>query len=221
MSNNTLWRELRQTFLRNDRMVHQLIIVNVSLFLLLNIARLIFYLANQPLSPEFFATWLAVPTNFSTLATHPWTLITSLFTHIDFGHILFNMLFLYWFGKILAEFLGNRKILPLYLMGGLSGTLLFILAYHTLPVFQSLVSSSIAWGASASVLAIVAAAATLVPDYSLYLIFFGPVKIKWIAPGGRSGLPNKHSHRQSRGKHSPSWWCTFRIHLYKAIAGRS
>jgi hypothetical protein len=104
-----------------------------------------------------------------------------MFTHGEVMHILFNMLVLYWFGKILTEFLGNRKILPLYLLGGISGAILFIASYQLFPIFHAAVPEARAWGASASVMAVMIAAATLVPDYTMFLLLIGPVKIKWIA----------------------------------------
>ncbi|MEO6167450.1 MAG: rhomboid family intramembrane serine protease [Chitinophagales bacterium] len=181
MSNNTLWRELRQTLLRSDRMVTQLIAINVIVFLLINIIKLVFWLSGNGLDVYYYKDFLGVPSDLVQLLRQPWTLITSLFTQGEILHLLFNMLVLYWFGRILTEFMGNRKILPLYLLGGLSGIFLFIISYQLFPVFNAAVPEARAWGASASVMAIMVATATLVPDYSLFLLFFGPVKIKWIA----------------------------------------
>lgn len=181
MSNNTLWRELRQTLMRSDRMVTQLIAVNVVVFLLINIIKLVFWLSGNGLDPYYYKDFLGVPSDLVQLLHQPWTLITSLFTQGEVLHLLFNMLVLYWFGRILTEFMGNRKILPLYLLGGLCGIILFIISYQLFPVFNAAVPEARAWGASASVMAVMVATATLVPDYSLFLLFFGPVKIKWIA----------------------------------------
>ncbi len=181
MNNNTLWRELRQTLLRKDRMVVPLIAVNVIVFLAIQLIRLIFWLSGNGLDASYYADFLGVPASINLLLRQPWTLITSLFTHGELMHLLFNMLVLYWFGSILTEFLGNRKILPLYLAGGVCGAILFIISYQVFPVFAASVADARAWGASAGVMAIMIAAATLVPDYTLMLMFFGPIKIKWIA----------------------------------------
>src|SRR5215831_18911842 len=115
MADRTIWRDLSTTLRRKDRMVHQLIVVNVAVFLIINLVKLIYFLFNVPLDPDFPTNQLAVPTNWNTLLHQPWTLITFMFMHIELLHILFNMLWLYWFGIILTEFLGNKKILPLYL----------------------------------------------------------------------------------------------------------
>lgn len=181
MTNNTLWRELKQTLLRKDRMVTQLIAINATVFLAINLLQLGFWLSGNGLAAFYYADYLGVPSGLRLLWHQPWTLITSLFTQGEVMHLLFNMLVLYWFGNILTEFLGNRKILPLYLAGGLCGAILFIISYQVFPVFAASVADARAWGASASVMAIMIAAATLVPDYTLMLMFLGPVRIKWIA----------------------------------------
>ncbi len=111
----------------------------------------------------------------------PWSILTYMFLHDGFMHILFNMLWLYWVGSLLQEYLGNTKTYEAYFLGGISGGLLYLLAYNLLPVFSANVSYSFALGASAGVLAVVCAAATLLPDYNFQLLFFGNVKLKYIA----------------------------------------
>jgi hypothetical protein len=104
-----------------------------------------------------------------------------MFLHYDFFHILFNMLWLYWFGKIFLEYLNAKKLYAVYLLGGLSGGLVYILAFNIFPAFSESVKESVALGASAAVLAIVMAISFHVPNYRLYLMFIGPVKLKFIA----------------------------------------
>jgi hypothetical protein len=106
-----------------------------------------------------------------------------MFLHVAFLHILFNMLWLYWFGDMFVLYLGDQKILPVYIIGGLSGALVYILVYNLLPVFKPQVDSTLMLGASASVLAIVFAVATINPDHEVGLLLLGPVKIKYIALG--------------------------------------
>jgi len=116
------------------------------------------------------------------LPTRFWTPLTYMFMHDGIFHILFNMLWLYWFGQIFEEYLGKKRTLGLYLLGGFAGAALFILSYNTLPFFThenaALYSSMV--GASASVMAIMVATATLLPDYTISLIFIGAVKLKWL-----------------------------------------
>jgi hypothetical protein len=91
------------------------------------------------------------------------------------------MLWLFWFGKIFLDYLTGRQLLWVYILGGLSGGLLYIAAYNIFPVFEVSISRAYALGASASIMAVVAAIATLMPDYSMNLMFIGKVKLKHIA----------------------------------------
>jgi membrane associated rhomboid family serine protease len=104
-----------------------------------------------------------------------------MFLHWDFMHLLMNMIWLYWFGQIFMEFLGARKLLATYLLGGFAGAFLYCLSYNTLPLFSQSMPYSTAMGASASIMAITIATATLLPDYRISLLFIGEVRLKWVA----------------------------------------
>jgi energy-converting hydrogenase Eha subunit C len=104
-----------------------------------------------------------------------------MFFHEEFLHILFNLLWLYWFGQLFLMFLSQRQLVGVYILGGISGAILFILAYNVVPIFTLESAGAIALGASASVLAIVIAVSTLRPNHTIYLLFLGPVKLKYLA----------------------------------------
>ncbi|MCY7411049.1 MAG: rhomboid family intramembrane serine protease [Chitinophagales bacterium] len=178
---NVIWKEIRSTFQRNDSMVYQLVLVNAVIFLLLQLLRLPMYLINLDYNITAFTNDLGLPASFTTLLHQPWTMFTYMFTHFEFMHIVFNLLLLFWFGKVLTEFAGHRRLLPVYLLGGICGGFFYMIAYNIFPVFDDSVNEARAYGASASVMAIIFAAVTLVPDYTMFLFFFGAVKIKWIA----------------------------------------
>ncbi|MBL0256020.1 MAG: rhomboid family intramembrane serine protease [Bacteroidetes bacterium] len=162
--------------------LQRLLIVNVVLFIVIRLVNSLTQLYNTPLLDfEFVSKWLAVPAAPLVLLTKPWTLITYMFYHWDFMHLLFNMLWLFWMGRIFQEYLGSKKLLNTYILGGISGGIMYILAYNVFPLFATSVGAAYALGASASVLAITVATATLLPDYTIPLLFFGPVKLKWIA----------------------------------------
>lgn len=165
----------------------KLIIANVGVWFVLAIVQLLGFLM-EPSGTRGDQVWLesalqliGVPASIPNLLLKPWTIITYMFVHEGFWHLFFNMIWLYWFGKIFMEFMPGRKIYTIYLIGGISGALTFILAYNIFPVFYDTISLSTTIGASASVLAITIATAVLVPDYSVNLLFIGPVKIKYIA----------------------------------------
>lgn len=158
----------------------QLIIINVAIFLLYHIIHLFFYLfaAGDKFNLYY---WLAAPTNLQTLLTRPWTLFTYMFFHKDFLHLLFNMLWLYWFGRIFRSYFDQRVLVNVYILGGLSGVAFYILSYNIFPVFADIRHASTIIGASAGVLAVVMAISCYVPKYTINLLFLGPVKLIYIA----------------------------------------
>lgn len=165
----------------------QLIIVNIGVWFALALVQLGGFLF-QPMSVggdqlwlDSVIRWIGVPASVSELMLKPWTIITYMFVHEGFWHLFFNMIWLYWFGKIFMEFMPGNKIYTIYFIGGISGALTFILAYNIFPVFHETVNLATTIGASASVLAITIATAVLVPNYTVGLLFIGPVKIKYIA----------------------------------------
>jgi membrane associated rhomboid family serine protease len=188
-------------FFRHRSVLSTLILINVSVWILSKVFAVVFFLYNNPgadMSSEWFLNYLALPASVTALAVKPWTILTYMFLHLDFLHILFNLLWLYWFGRIFLEYMNSRKLLFTYLMGGIAGGLLYILAFNVFPVFHPMLAKSLALGASASVMAIVVAISTFVPNYTIHLLLFGRVKIIYLAlilfifdffaiPGGNSG----------------------------------
>ena len=155
------------------------IFINVAVFLVLKISDLFSFLAGSTPFSYYLVDLLSLHSSFSYLLYHPWGIITYMFLHEGFWHILFNMLWLYWFGIIFLNFLDGKKFVRVYLWGGIVGGLLYVLAYNFLPAFSGV--DAIALGASASVMAVVVAISFYVPDYVIYLMFIGPVKIKYVA----------------------------------------
>jgi len=124
---------------------------------------------------------LMLPTNPGMLLRTPWTIISYMFFHEGFIHILFNVLILYWFGRIFLSFFSQKDLVGLYLIGGISGGFFYILAYHIFPLFTNEIPYGYLLGASASVLAIILAVAVTAPNHPIRLLFFGEVQLKWIA----------------------------------------
>ena len=170
-----------RSHIRISDTLQRLLILNVSFFLIVRIVNAISGLFLHPLlSFEDVSTFFAIPANVSKLILKPWTILTYMFFHWDVLHIFFNMLWLYWMGKIFQEYLGNKKLLSTYIAGGIVGAIFFILAYNIFPLFSNSINGAFALGASASVLAITVATATLLPEYPIQLLFFGVVRLKWI-----------------------------------------
>ena len=158
-------------------MLMRIIYINIAIFVLLHLVAFVGVIMNVP--AQGMIQWLQVPSNLSQLLYAPWTLITYMFTHYDLLHILFNMLWLYWMGRIFLEYFTPKRLSALYLLGGLGGALLYLLAMNLLPHFIG--SNAYLMGASASVIAIVVAVAIWAPDYKIGLLFIGEVSLKWVA----------------------------------------
>ncbi|CAN5218656.1 rhomboid family intramembrane serine protease [soil metagenome] len=180
---SSIWDDFKRT-VNSGNTISILLIINVCMFILINLLKVIDKLFIEGPDGVFYAPvmeQILLRAEIMGLLTHPWTLITHMFAHEGVFHLVFNMLFLYWFGRIIQEFIGNRHLLPLYILGGLSGAFLMILSYNIFPGLATEVAYVRALGASAGVMAIVVGAATLVPDYTVFLILIGPVRLKYIA----------------------------------------
>lgn len=168
--------DLRQRF-RQGSISLQLIYINIGVFLLLTLVQVILMLFNiRGFSP---IRWLEMPSDVTRLLVQPWSVFTYMFLHADVFHLLFNMLWLYCFGQLFLYNFSAKHLRGLYLLGGIAGALLYLLFYNIFPYFHGV--SGMMVGASASVLAIVVASAVSMPEYRLNLLFFGQVKLKYVA----------------------------------------
>lgn len=180
--NGSIFSELKSKFKYGEAYT-RFIFINVAIFLPVAFAGLILFFLNyhDGIIQEPISKWFGVPSDLISLAQKPWTLFTYMFLHYDFTHILFNMLCLFWFGRIFTEYLTNKRFISTYILGGITGALFYVAAYNIFPVFSSAVTNSYCLGASAAVLAVLAAISTYLPNYSVHLMFFGPVKLKYVA----------------------------------------
>lgn len=166
----------------NATSLYRIMSINVGVFVLFTLIRTFLFLFNVDSGwMDFFIRKLSLPSDLSVLMYQPWSLITYMFLHEGIMHILFNMLIFYWTGKLLTEYLGNDKLWTTYILGGITGGLLYILSYNLFPAFSSVGSVATLLGASAGVIAVLVAVATLLPNYPINLLLFGEVKLKYIA----------------------------------------
>ena len=168
--------DIKRYYLQGS-MLMRLIYINVGVFVVLHVAVLLAVLFNWP--GDRLLQWVELPSDVWLVLKRPWTLVTYMFAHYSLLHILFNMLWLYWLGRIFMEFFSSKQLTGVYLLGGLGGAILYLLCYNLLPHFVG--TQAYLLGASASVIAIVVAAAIYVPDYKIGLLFLGEVSLKWIA----------------------------------------
>lgn len=161
--------------------VFKLILANVGVFLVYHIVNVICYFTGTSTVIGFLNENLLAYSNWGLMLHKPWTLLTYQFFHIDIRHFLFNMLWLYFFGEVFILYLGEKKVLPVYLLGGFFGWLVFALALHIIPVLKPMANFEMLLGASAGIQAIAFAAVAIHPDHKFNLMFVGSVSIKYIA----------------------------------------
>ncbi len=175
----SIWEDVKREF-GYGNMVTRIIIINVVVFVLVNLVKIILFISNGGTPSSAFddiLNFFCMSADWRFVLTHPWVPFTSMFLHEGFWHILWNMLFLYWFGRIVGDFIGNQRILPIYLLSGLMGGVFYFVSEN---ILASGNPDSFALGASGAVMGIVVASAFISPDYIMRLLFLGDVKLKYI-----------------------------------------
>ena len=180
--------EIKESFKRGNTLI-KLIYINLAVFVVAKLGfvfYLIFFPNNAGVSKlgayyDHVLSYVMLQSDLKLLLYRPWSVVTYMFLHFEFLHILFNLLVLFWFGRIFLQYLTEKQLLTTYLLGGIAGAALFVLSYNVFPGLVDYVGTTQALGASAAVMAIVIAIASFAPNYEVYLFFIGRVKIKYIA----------------------------------------
>jgi len=173
------FEKLKQTF-RQGNSLTKLIYINVSIFVLLNVIEIILKLIR--ITPDTYVwAYFEVPSDLTQLLFHFWSPITYMFLHEGFTHIFFNMISLFWFGKIFLMYFSEKQLVGLYFIGGIIAALFYVITYNIFPYYSPVVHQSLLLGASGSIMAIIIATAIQSPNMELQLIFIGGVKLKFIA----------------------------------------
>jgi membrane associated rhomboid family serine protease len=174
-----LFDDFKSEFNKSNNTLVQLILINTVVFLTV----LVLYVFSQLFQWAAFEQvlrQLVMPWEPAALLRKPWTILTYAFTHYDPFHILWNMVFFYWFGKLVEEYLGSRRLVGLYVLGAVGGGLLYFACYNLIPYFSQNIGGATITGASGAVLAVAVGAATLLPNYTFHLLLIGPVRVKYI-----------------------------------------
>ncbi len=176
----SIWDDVKQQY-NYGNMVTRIIIVNMAIFIFVNLLFVIMEHGSGGALADTYKTiikYFCMSSDIMEVIFRPWTIFTSMFLHEGFFHVLWNMLFLFWFGRIVGGLIGDHHILPIYLLGGVAGCIAFFLSVNFLPYGGDGVHYAL--GASAGVMAIVAGSGFLAPDYLIHLPFIGSVKLKFI-----------------------------------------
>mgnify|MGYP001162821690 CR=1 FL=1 len=171
-------KEIKKAFIRANYLT-RLIYINLIVFTIIKFLNVFAFLMQKDTFDIIL--FLGLPADISNLIVKPWTIITYMFTHENFIHLLFNLLWLYFGGKIFLKYLNYKQLISTYFLGGAFGGLMYIFAFNFFPVFEEKLTFSIAIGASASVLAILIAISSYIPNYSVNINLIGNIKLKHIA----------------------------------------
>ncbi|MEO8588710.1 MAG: rhomboid family intramembrane serine protease [Flavobacteriales bacterium] len=171
---------------RSGGMVVRLILINVAVFVGMVVAYLLFLPSGgsgagaEILRDMYIVQWLRSSADLQVLLYRPWTVVTYMFTHTGLGHIFWNMLLLWFGGRMFEDLLGGKRLLGHYLLGGLSGLALFVIMGNVMPALHGGPAGGI-MGASAGVLSVFIGIAAYRPDMVVNLILIGPVKLMYVA----------------------------------------
>ena len=187
--------DLRYQYSRLN-IAEKLIVINVVIFLFTRLIAVLF-----SFDMDIILHWLELPKEIGVFIFQPWSLVTYAFLHGSFGHIFWNMLMLYFTGRIFMNLYGERKFVNVYFLGAIFGGLIFILSYNIFPALIGLNNSLI--GASAAVMAVLIFVCTYTPNQEVRIIFFNvklwhvgvfSVLIDIFFIGGGSNIGGRLSH---------------------------
>jgi membrane associated rhomboid family serine protease len=172
---------------RMGGMTVRLILVNVGVFVALVLLKVLLLpmagsgAAADALRDTYVVQWLRSTADPAALLTRPWTVVTYMFTHTGLGHVFWNMVLLWFGGRLFQDLLGGRRLLGYYLLSGLSGMALFVAVQWLLPGLHGMGHGLGIMGASASALGVFMGIAAYRPDMPVHLIIIGPVKLVYVA----------------------------------------
>ncbi len=173
----------RKTLLGEDgNALTMLLIFNAIIFVCISFVKVL-YLLNDRTIPDFVSevmSWVIVPAAADVFASRPWSLITYMFSHVSLWHFVSSMMWLWGFGYILNDLTGSRKVVPLYLYGGLVGSIAFILTINLIPSLRESVHlKATLMGAGPSLMAIAIGTTALSPKYKIAPLINGGIPL-WI-----------------------------------------
>jgi membrane associated rhomboid family serine protease len=158
-----------------------LISINAFGLIIPGLIRLIYLIADS--SSTVFSTrvlpWFILPAKLTGLGKTPWTILSYMFVHTNIIAAFTNMLWLWAFGSILQDMAGNKKIIPIYLYGGIAGAVVFIATNYAIPQLRPVINFSYFEGAYASVMAVAIATTALAPDYRIFRMLNGGIPL-WV-----------------------------------------
>ncbi len=158
--------------------LNKIIYLNIIFFVIIKVCSSIFFLFEINTNEYFNKLYL--PAEINLIKLQPWSIFSFMFIHLNFVHLIFNMLWLYFIGNIFLQWLNERQLIYIYILGGISGGLFFVLSYNYLPLLQKNIDNTLALGASASIFAIMMAITIYKPNHKIHIPFIQKINLKNI-----------------------------------------
>ena len=158
--------------------LNKIIYLNIIFFVIIKVCSSIFFLFE--INTNEFFNKLYLPAEINLIKLQPWSIFSFMFIHLNFVHLIFNMLWLYFIGNIFLQWLDEKQLIFIYLLGGISGGLFFVLCYNYIPLLQKNIENTLALGASASIFAIMMAITIYKPNHKIQIPFIQKIKLKNI-----------------------------------------
>jgi len=178
---STMWQEIRFKVLHSGSRLNLLIGINVAVYIVLGLTGVFEKLSTGASTLSFLLdSYLTLPAHLPTLLFRFWTPFTFMFMNRGLLTFIFDMLWFFWMGQIFQEYLGNKKLVAIYFFGGLGSAALFLLGCNIFPFLAAYKLQATVVGAPGCIMAVIVGTATLLPDYTIFLMFIGAVRLKWL-----------------------------------------
>jgi membrane associated rhomboid family serine protease len=155
--------------------------INAIIFIIFKFIYVVYQMSNLDIASydTTIFNWMILPADIQKTSTRPWAIITHLFTHRYLLSILPNMFWLWIFGYVLQDLTGNKKLIPIYVYGGLIGAIFYVITYYLVPKLAPNIPSANLYGANASIMAVAIATTTVKPDYRFFPLINGGIPL-WV-----------------------------------------
>jgi membrane associated rhomboid family serine protease len=170
---------------QSNNALTMLIIVNLVVFIIFAFLKVMFYFLYREdgeaerLFNERILSLFTLPASLNELGSKPWTVLTSFFVQTEIWPIISHMLWLWTFGYIMQDLTGNKKIFPIFIYGGITGAIGFLMVYNLVPSLQDQLPNAINYGAASAVTALVVATTMVSPGYRIFPLIKGGIPL-WI-----------------------------------------
>lgn len=175
----TAWEKIRYEYAKGGSAIRQIIMINLGVFVFTILVGIIAKLSG--FQPSELLQYFYIPSNLGVLLIRPWSIVTNVFFHSGFWHIVGNMMLLYFIGRVLEDFMDSSKVWHIFLYGGIAGAALFVISYNIFPIFEEVKSYKKLLGASGGVTAILVATGIYMPRYQIRPFGLFNVEMRWVA----------------------------------------